>query len=79
MNTYVWLRGSLYILLAMLTAFSGWLNDLTQEALPKLSWIEWAGMAVSVLSAGLLSMRSYIDGSAERERVKNGNGKITPA
>lgn len=76
MNAYVALRGSIYITLAMLAAFSGWLNELTSESIPKLSWIEWAGMAVAITSAGLISLRAFIDGSAERSR--NGNGLNQP-
>ena len=72
MNSYVALRGFIYIALAMLTAFSGWINDLTPEMLPKLTFLEWSGMGVSVVSAGLLALRAFIDGSAERSRI-NGN------
>lgn len=67
-SSYVTLRGSIYVILAMLTAFSGWLNDLTPDEIIKLTWYDWTGMGVSVLSGGLLALRAFIDGSAERER-----------
>jgi uncharacterized membrane protein YdbT with pleckstrin-like domain len=72
MNTYVTLRGSIYVTLAMLTAFSGWLNEIIAEKTVTLTWLEWAAMGVSVVTAGLLALRAFIDGSAERSR-QNGN------
>ena len=68
MKSYVVIRAVVYVLLAMLAAFSGWLNDITPERVSELTWLDWSGMAVSVLSAGLIAFRSYIDGSAERNR-----------
>lgn len=68
MNSYVALRGSIYVSLASITAFSGWINDLTPESILQLNWAEWAGMAVSVVTAGLLALRAYIDGSNERSK-----------
>jgi hypothetical protein len=72
------MRGGIYVSLAMLAAFGGWLNDLTPDRLPTLTWLDWCGMGVSVVSGGLIALRSFVDGSAERSRTKNEENENKP-
>jgi len=75
MNSYVILRGFLYVGIAMLTAVTAWVQSVPVDKIASLTWWDYGTMGVSVALTGMVTLRAFIDGSAERERTKNGNGK----
>ena len=83
MKGYTLLRGSIYVLIAMLTAFSGWLNELTPEKVAALTWVQWSMLVSSVVIGGLTTLRAYIDKSAARNTNENeksdSNSTVPPA
>lgn len=73
----VYLRGALYMAIAMITAALSELDDVTAEKLATLTWLDWFKTSLTVISAGLITLRTFIDqsiGNHETKLKTNGGG-----
>ena len=76
------LRGALYMATAMITAALSEMDDVTAERLASLTWLDWLKTSLTIVSAGLITLRTFIDqsmGTHEKELKANDDGNGTPA
>ena len=73
MKSPILVRAIIYMLLAALpvwaTYFSGVIDSLKDHKYVLDHWTVWAYLAVTSVIQALLTLRAYIDGSAERART----------
>jgi uncharacterized membrane protein YidH (DUF202 family) len=76
------LRGALYMAIAMITAALSEMDDVTAERLASLTWLDWLKTSLTIVSAGLITLRTFIDqsmGTHEKNLKANDDGNGTPA
>lgn len=67
------LRGGLYIFLALISSLESNFRNIANSDLPDMTWMDWVKIALSVIGATGLSLRTYIDQSLARHKVEIGD------
>lgn len=66
MNSQSFLRGSIYMLLAVILATKDEFSDLTSEIVAGWTWFDWLKLSITVLGSAIVVLRAYIDSSHGR-------------
>jgi hypothetical protein len=65
-------RGALYVGMAMLVPLTSFFTaaskDIIDGRVPVFHWVIWTLLGLQTLSAALVALRAYIDGSNERSK-----------
>ena len=70
MNTYIWLRGSCYVVAAAATVCKDEIVSLaTSGKINNMQWSDWALLLLAVIIAAAINLRAFVDQSYARSQA----------
>ena len=62
------IRGSLWVIISVLTELVHHIRGMTPEKLANMTWVNWTDVVLSAVLAGALALRLFLDGSVARHQ-----------